>query len=164
MEKKRISLKNILILQLVIIIYTLSGVAAKGASGYETLSWQFIFFYGLEIAILGVYAILWQQIIKRFDLSIAYANRSMAILWSLVWAVIFFHEKITVNNVLGVLIVLAGTILVLPAKLMALLAYRLLKDGAARARDITASYGAPFTKEGYRKYIQETFPAPEDAR
>ncbi len=112
MEKKRISLKNILILQLVIIIYTLSGVAAKGASGYETLSWQFIFFYGLEIAILGVYAILWQQIIKRFDLSIAYANRSMAILWSLVWAVIFFHEKITVNNVLGVLIVLAGTILV----------------------------------------------------
>ena len=36
----------------------------------------------------------------------------MAILWSLVWAVIFFHEKITVNNVLGVLIVLAGTILV----------------------------------------------------
>ncbi len=112
MEKKRISLKNILILQLVIIIYTLSGVAAKGASGYEPLSWQFIFFYGLEIAILGVYAILWQQIIKRFDLSIAYANRSMAILWSLVWAVIFFHEKITVNNVLGVLIVLAGTILV----------------------------------------------------
>ncbi len=53
---------------------------------------------------------------------------------------------------------------ILPAKLMALLAYRLLKDGAARARDITASYAAPFTKEGYRKYIQETFPAPEDAR
>ena len=112
MEKKRISLKNILILQFVIKIYTLSGVAAKGASGYEPLSWQFIFFYGLEIAILGVYAILWQQIIKRFDLSIAYANRSMAILWSLVWAVIFFHERVTINNVLGVLIVLAGTILV----------------------------------------------------
>ena len=112
MEKKRISLKNILILQLVIVIYTLSGVAAKGAAGYETLSWQFILFYGMEIAILGVYAILWQQIIKRFDLSVAYANRSMAILWSLVWAVIFFHERVTINNVLGVLIVLAGTILV----------------------------------------------------
>ena len=112
MEKKRISLKSILILQLVIVIYTLSGVAAKGAVGHEMLSWQFIFFYGLEMAILGVYAILWQQMIKRFDLSVAYANRSMAVLWSLVWAVVFFHEKITVNNVLGVLIVLAGTILV----------------------------------------------------
>lgn len=112
MEKKRISLKSIIILQLVIVIYTLSGVAAKGAAGYEMFSWQFIFFYGLEMAILGVYAILWQQMIKRFDLSVAYANRSMAILWSLVWAVVFFHEKITVNNVLGVLIVLAGTVLV----------------------------------------------------
>ena len=112
MEKKRISLKSILILQLVIVIYTLSGVAAKGAAGYEMFSWQFILFYGLEMVILGVYAILWQQMIKRFDLSVAYANRSMAVLWSLVWAVVFFHEKITVNNVLGVLIVLAGTILV----------------------------------------------------
>ena len=97
MEKKRISLKSILILQLVIVIYTLSGVATKGAAGHEMLSWQFIFFYGLEMAILGVYAILWQQMIKRFDLSVAYANRSMAVLWSLVWAVVFFHEKITVN-------------------------------------------------------------------
>ena len=112
MEKKRISLKSIIILQLVIVIYTLSGVAAKGAAGYEMFSWQFIFLYELEMAILGVYAILWQQMIKRFDLSVAYANRSMAILWSLVWAVVFFHERITINNVLGVLIVLAGTVLV----------------------------------------------------
>ena len=59
-----------------------------------------------------MYAILWQQMIKRFDLSIAYANRSMAILWSLIWAVVFFHEKITLYNVIGVVIVLAGTMLV----------------------------------------------------
>lgn len=112
MDKKTISIKSVLILQLVIMIYTLSGVAAKGAAGYDMLTWQFVFFYGLEMVILGIYAILWQQMIKKFDLSIAYANRSMAILWSLVWAVIFFHEEITVNNVLGVLIVLAGTMLV----------------------------------------------------
>ena len=112
MEKKRLSIKSILILQLVVMIYTLSGVAAKGASGYGIFSIQFIFFYGAEIAILGIYAILWQQIIKKFDLSVAYANRSMAILWSMVWAIIFFHEKITLKNIIGVLIVLAGTMLV----------------------------------------------------
>ena len=95
-----------------VVIYTLSSVAAKGAAGYEVLSWPFIFFYGLQIAILGIYAILWQQMIKRFDLSVAYANRAMAILWSLVWAVVFFHEKITLNNVIGIVIVLAGTMLV----------------------------------------------------
>lgn len=112
MKKKKVSIKSVIILQLVVMVYTLSGVAAKGASGYDMLSWQFIFFYGVEIIILGVYAILWQQIIKKFDLSIAYANRSMAIVWSLIWAVVFFGEEITVNNIIGVFIVLAGTMLV----------------------------------------------------
>lgn len=111
-ETKKISIKSILLLQLVVVIYTLSSVAAKGAAGFEVLSWQFVFFYGLQIAVLGVYAILWQQMIKRFDLSVAYANRAMAILWSLIWAVVFFHEKITLNNVIGIVIVLAGTMLV----------------------------------------------------
>ena len=66
----------------------------------------------MEILILGFYAIAWQQIIKRCDLSVAYANRSMAILWSLVWTVIFFHESLTVKNIIGVLIVFAGTMIV----------------------------------------------------
>ena len=51
MEKKRISLKNILILQLVIIIYTLSGVAAKArqdtrpylGSLFFSMAWRLLF-------------------------------------------------------------------------------------------------------------------------
>lgn len=71
-----------------------------------------LMFLGLEFVILVIYAVLWQQMIKRFDLSVAYANRSMAILWSMIWAVIFFHDEITLRNVLGVLIVLVGTVIV----------------------------------------------------
>lgn len=102
----------ILVLQLVVMIYTLSSVAAKFASGYEPLSLPFLLFYGTEILILGIYAIAWQQIIKRCDLSVAYANRSMAILWSLIWTVLFFNETLTVKNIIGVLIVFAGTMIV----------------------------------------------------
>ena len=113
-EKKKngLHIKNILLLQLIVMIYTLSGVAAKYASNYEFLSLAFIVFYGVEIVILGVYAILWQQIIKKFDLSIAYANRAMALLWSMVWAIVFFHESVTVKNIIGVVIVIVGTIIV----------------------------------------------------
>ena len=102
----------ILSLQLVDMIYTLSRVMAKLASGYDALSLPFLFFYGVEILILGIYAIAWQQIIKRCELSVAYANRSMAILWSLIWTVVFFHEVLTVKNIIGVLIVFAGTMIV----------------------------------------------------
>ena len=109
---KKISPKLSLALQLVVMLYTLSSVAAKMASGQAFLSLPFIVYYGVEILILGFYAIAWQQIIKRCDLSVAYANRSMAILWSLVWTVIFFHEALTVKNIIGVLIVFAGTMIV----------------------------------------------------
>ncbi len=71
---------------------------------------KFIVFYGLEIVVLGIYAILWQQAIKKIDLSIAYANKAMGVLWSMIWAVIIFHNQITLQNVIGVLLVIAGTI------------------------------------------------------
>ena len=93
-------------------IYTLSGVAAKFAAGYEFLSMGFILCYGVEIFILGLYAIFWQQIIKRVDLSVAYANRSIAFLWSMIWAALIFGEHISVQNFIGVLLVIAGTMIV----------------------------------------------------
>lgn len=103
---------SIMILQLIVAIYTMSGVAAKFASKNDFLSFKFILFYAVEIFILGVYAILWQQIIKKFDLSIAYANRSIALLWSMIWAVLFFNETVSIKNIVGVLIVIMGTIIV----------------------------------------------------
>ena len=51
--KKKITLKDILILQAVIAIYTLSTVMAKLASGHPTLSLNFFLFYGAELAKIG---------------------------------------------------------------------------------------------------------------
>lgn len=112
MKKKGVTLKNIILLQAIIVIYTVSSVMAKLASASTEEPLRMLMFLGLEFVILAIYAVLWQQMIKRFDLSVAYANRSMAILWSMIWAVIFFHDEITLRNVLGVLIVLVGTVIV----------------------------------------------------
>lgn len=111
-SKSKNLIKNIVILQAIIGVYTLSTVAAKFASNQEFFSIGFIVCYGIEIFILGIYAILWQQIIKKFEISVAYANRAMALLWSILWALVFFHEEITINNVIGVIIVIIGTIIV----------------------------------------------------
>lgn len=110
--KGTISVKNILILQAVVVIYTLSSVVAKFATGQELFSFSFFLFYGLEIVILGVYAILWQQMIKRFDLSVAYANRAMALLWSAVWAIVLFRDTLALKQVLGIAFVVLGTVIV----------------------------------------------------
>ena len=40
------------------------------------------------------------------------ANRAMALLWSLLWAVLLFGEQITVKKLIGVGLVLAGTLII----------------------------------------------------
>ena len=105
-------IKNIIMLQGIIVIYTISSVMSKNASANKDNIFRFILFFSMEFIILGIYAVLWQQVIKRFELSIAYANRAMSLLWSMIWAVIFFHDKITVNNIAGVLLVMVGIIVI----------------------------------------------------
>lgn len=107
--KQKITIKDIIWLQTIVMIYTFSGVTAKVASDKEPL--QFVLLFGVEIAILGVYAILWQQLIKKFDLSIAYANKAVGIVWSMLWAVVLFGDSITWKNICGIILVVAGTII-----------------------------------------------------
>ena len=59
-----------------------------------------------------LHQLCWQQVIKRVELSVAYANRAMALLWSLLWAVLLFGEQITVKKLIGVGLVLAGTLII----------------------------------------------------
>lgn len=110
--KTKITWRDLLFLQAIIILFSASGIVAKMASGTSFLSPAFFALYGLEILLLGVYAIFWQQAIKRFELSIAYANRAMVLLWSLVWAVLIFKEKVTPQNIMGVILVIAGIIVI----------------------------------------------------
>lgn len=110
--KGLVKIKNVALLQGVIVIYTISSVMSKEASASNGNLRRFLFFFGMEFVLLGVYALLWQQMIKRFELSVAYANRSMAVVWSMVWAVVFFHDTITLQNIIGVLFVVAGTIII----------------------------------------------------
>ena len=111
-EKKKTKVRDIFILQLVIAIYTLSTVFAKFAAEQEFLSFKFIMFYVIEMLILGLYAIIWQQLIKKFDISVAYANKAMGLLWSIIWAILIFKDTITIKNIIGVIIVIIGTIIV----------------------------------------------------
>jgi len=93
-----------------VLVYSLSTVAANMASKHEFLSFKYILFFGLEFGILAVYAVLWQQVIKRFELSIAYSNKSIMLLWTMLWNYLIFSQGITPGKVVGVLLVMAGVV------------------------------------------------------
>jgi len=105
---KQIKWKDFLMLQAVFAVYSISSVVAKFASANEMMSFKFILFYGLDVLILGIYALLWQQVIKRFELSVAYANKAITLLWALIWGILIFREQISVGKVLGILLVMVG--------------------------------------------------------
>ena len=71
--------KLYLALHLFLMLYSLSGVVSKLAAGKPFMSPAFIALYGIEILLLGFYAIGWQQFIKRMPLSVAYANKAAAL-------------------------------------------------------------------------------------
>ena len=66
-------------------IYTTSGVFSKLASQREFLSLGYIAFLVCTVGVLGIYAVLWQQIIKRMDVSLAYMFKGTG--------VVFFWER-----------------------------------------------------------------------
>ena len=107
---KKIRLIDIIMLQSAVMIYSLSTLAANFASQYDFLSPKYILFFGLDFVILAIYAIVWQQIIKRFQLSIAYANKALTLMWSMLWNFLILSQGITVKKVIGVIIVVAGVI------------------------------------------------------
>jgi len=110
MKKK----KNVgiwVVLHVMLAVFSLGTVCSKFAAAEPFLSFKFILFYGLLIAILGVYAIGWQQVIKRMPLTAAYANRAVSIVWGCIYGVIFFNEQITPGKVIGGVIVATGVVL-----------------------------------------------------
>ena len=109
---KKIGLLMLIVIQLGVILYTTSGICSKMTSNYPAFSLMWLVWIGLEVVALGMYAVFWQQIIKRVDLSVAYANRAFAIFWSTLWAVILFREKITPANAIGIVVIFLGIQLV----------------------------------------------------
>ena len=89
-------------------VYSTSGIFSKLASGKAFLSWPFLLLYGCVILLLGIYALGWQQVLKRIHLSVAYANKAVSVVWGCVWGVLIFHEHLSLGKVIGGLMVLGG--------------------------------------------------------
>ena len=108
---KKNKLKDYLHLYLVFLIYSLVSVFAKIAAGQSSAVMTLVFM-GLEFLFLGVYALFWQQILKKFPLVVAMSNKGITLLYALAWSAFLLKERITVWNIVGVVIIIFGIWLV----------------------------------------------------
>ncbi|NLV58786.1 MAG: transporter [Clostridiales bacterium] len=113
-ESPRPDIRSYLFLHLTLLLYSLASVFAKYAGLYRLAGlWETtLVFVGLEFLALLVYTLLWQLILRRVDLSFAYSNRAVCTLWTILFGLLFFGEEITWGKAVGILVVLAGVVLV----------------------------------------------------
>lgn len=112
----REKIRDYIFLHLSILLFSFTSVFTKMASNEFNKNGIYgIRLYGyLFLMLLNcfIYALVWQKVIKRFELSIAYANKSVYLIWTQIWAVLIFREVLTPANIIGLVVVLIGVLVV----------------------------------------------------
>lgn len=88
-------------------IYSISSICAKLAAGQENAI-KVVVFIGLEVFCLGIYALIWQQALKKFSLVTAMASKGVVVIFNLIWSVMLFREEVTIYNIIGAVIIIGG--------------------------------------------------------
>ena len=108
--------RSLLFLHFNIMVFSFTGIFSKlmaesikasGLFAFRTILWGILILLNC-----GIYALFWQQSLKRFPVNVAYAYSSVYNIWSLLWAVLIFSEKITVGNIVGTLLMISGIVLI----------------------------------------------------
>ena len=92
-------------------IYASTSVCTKMASRQEVLSASYLFWVAGVVGIMGIYALLWQQVISLMPISTAYMFKGTSLIFVLLISTLLFDEAITVNNLVGSAIIIFGIVL-----------------------------------------------------
>lgn len=103
--------KWFVILQISILVDALSGVASKLARLHAGSTIAYLFWMGMVFVCMGLFAVVWQQILKHMSLTFATTFRPFRSIYTLALCALLFKERITLRNGLGVLLIIAGILI-----------------------------------------------------
>lgn len=104
----QIKARDIVALVGINMLYACVGICTKMAALQQPGSWPYLLWFGGAVAIIGAYAILWQQVLRRIELSTAYMFKGTTLIFTMLIAALLFGETITIPNILGSLIIITG--------------------------------------------------------
>ena len=104
----KLTLKHITAVLGINLLYACVGIFSRSAAGYEFLSLPYCLWLAGAIAVMGVYAICWQQVLKRIELSTAYMFKGTSLIFVMLLAFAIFGERITMMNIIGAAVIVLG--------------------------------------------------------
>ncbi len=90
------------------LIYACVSIFTRIASEYEMFSMQYTIGVFGAICVLGIYAVIWQQILKRFPVGEAYMYKGTSVVFVLLLATLVFNDTISCANIIGAVIIVCG--------------------------------------------------------
>ena len=90
------------------LLYACVTLFTKYASQHEFLSMPYCLGLAGAIGVMGAYAVCWQQVLKRIDLSTAYMFKGTSLIFIMLLAWMLFGEQITLNNIIGACVIITG--------------------------------------------------------
>lgn len=93
------------------LIYATTSIFTKMASQQDVMSLPYMLWIGGAVCVIGLYALLWQQVIARMPVSTAYMFKGTSLIFVLIFSVLLFNETITISNIIGSVVIIAGILL-----------------------------------------------------
>ena len=104
----QIKLQHIIALIGVNLLYACVTLFTKYASQQVMGSMAYCLGFAGAIGVMGAYAVCWQQILKRVELSTAYMFKGMSLIFIMLFAFVLFGEQITIMNMIGAAVIITG--------------------------------------------------------
>ena len=90
------------------LLYACVTLFTKYASQQEMGSVAYCLGLAGAIGVMSAYAICWQQILKRVELSTAYMFKGTSLIFIMLFAFALFGEQITLMNIVGAAVIIIG--------------------------------------------------------
>ena len=90
------------------LLYACVTLCTKFAAQQEFLSIAYCVGLAGAIGVMGAYAICWQQVLKRIELSTAYMFKGTSLIFVMLLAFAIFGEAITMMNIIGACVIIVG--------------------------------------------------------
>ena len=90
------------------LLYACESIFTKSASFYNIGSLQYCLWFAGAVAVMGLYALCWQQILKYIELSTAFMFKGTSLIFVMLLAYLIFGEAITLTNVIGAAVIVFG--------------------------------------------------------
>ena len=109
-RSSNLTFRSVAILLLVYLFYSTVSIATKFTSLQEFLSLKYFLGLAIVVAMLGIYAIIWQQVLKRIELTTAYMFKGTSLIFVLLFSALIFNETITLWNIVGASLIVGGIV------------------------------------------------------